>query len=119
MTHIVSCHCRRVRFEVDADLGDVVECNCSTCGRSGFLHWRVPGKAVRPVTEGQGLSTYVWRAAAEGQHFCPVCGVHMLRPGYADGAVSVNARCIEGIDVFTLKVGRFDGRTEMLPGPRD
>jgi hypothetical protein len=29
----------------------------------------------------------------------------------------INARCVEGIDVFTLKIARYDGRTLMPPGP--
>jgi len=39
-----------------------------------------------------------------------------MRTGYRD-RISVNARCIEGIDVFTLEVERYDGRTLMPPGP--
>jgi len=31
--------------------------------------------------------------------------------------VSVNARCLEGVDVFELKTERFDGRNLMPPGP--
>jgi hypothetical protein len=36
----------------------------------------------------------------------------MMRTGYkTDG--SLNARCIEGVDVFELKSRRYDGRREM------
>ncbi len=113
----MSCHCGAVRLEVDAELGEVLECNCSTCRRAGYLSWYVPGKAVRLLTEKRRLSTYVWRFAHEGLHFCPTCGSAVLRTGWADGTVSVNARCIEGVDVFTLNVKRYDGRKEMPPGP--
>ena len=41
MAYIVSCHCGRLRLEVDAALGEVFECNCSICTRTGFLHWYV------------------------------------------------------------------------------
>jgi hypothetical protein len=40
----------------------------------------------------------------------------MLRKGYAGDRVSVNARCIEGVDVFELQVRRVDGRKNMPPG---
>ena len=113
----LSCHCGGVRLEVDADLADLVECNCSTCGRSGFLHWKVPAEGVRLLTEKRRLSTYVWREITSGHHFCPVCGTAMLRTGYPGDRVSLNARCLEGVDVFRLDIRRYDGRNDMPPGP--
>lgn len=114
--YALSCHCGSIRLEVDAELGAVTECNCSTCRRSGFLHWKVASDAVRLMTERGRLSTYVWRDIAAGHHFCPTCGIAIARTGYPGGIISVNARCIEGIDVFTLEVRRYDGRNEMPPG---
>jgi hypothetical protein len=115
--YALSCHCGAVRLQVDAELADLVECNCSTCRRSGFIHWKVPAKLVRLVTQKTGLSTYVWREINEGHHFCPTCGTAVLRTGYSDDRVSLNARCLEGVDVFELEVERHDGRTHMPPGP--
>jgi hypothetical protein len=114
--YAVSCHCGAVKLSVDAELTGLEECNCSTCGRSGFLHWQVPAEAVRLVTQKRALTTYLWRDAGGGSQFCPTCGTHLMRSGYRD-RISVNARCVEGIDVFTLKVARYDGRTLMPPGP--
>lgn len=116
--HLVSCHCGHVRIEVTAELAGLGECNCSTCGRHGFIHWKVPASAVRLLTESRLLSTYCWRDATGGHVFCPTCGTGLMRTGYPGDRVSINARCIEGIDVFALKVSRFDGRNEMPPGPR-
>ena len=111
----LSCHCGAFRLEVVADLAGLVECNCSTCGRSGFIHWKVPVEAVRLVTQRSQLSTYLWRDADAGHHFCPGCGTAMLRTGYRD-RISVNARCLEGVDIFELEVTRYDGRDLMPPG---
>lgn len=33
MTHRGSCHCGKVRFTVEGDLEQVIECNCSHCVR--------------------------------------------------------------------------------------
>jgi len=114
--YALSCHCGAIKLAVDAELADLEECNCSTCARSGFLHWKVPVEAVRLLTQKRNLSTYLWRDADGGTQFCPTCGTAMMRTGYRD-RITVNARCIEGIDIFTLKVARYDGRNEMPPGP--
>ena len=111
------CHCGAIRLEVDADLAGLHECNCSICGRSGFIHWKVPAEVVRLATPDASLSTYVWRDPNGGQGFCPTCGTPVLRTGYGD-RVSVNARCLDGVDVFDLDVDRYDGRTLMPPGPQ-
>lgn len=114
--YALSCHCGAIRLEVDAELTGLFECNCSTCRRWGYIHWRVPAKAVRLVEESRNLSTYVWRFVHEGHHFCPTCGTPMLRTWSSD-TVNINARCIEEVDVFELEVKRYDGRNRMPPGP--
>lgn len=112
----LSCHCGAIRMEVDAALEGLEECNCSTCARSGFIHWKVPFEALRLLTEKRALSTYLWRDAWGGHQFCPTCGTALMRNGYK-GSISVNARCLEGVDVFALEVKRYDGRHLMPPGP--
>ncbi|WDZ77247.1 GFA family protein [Ensifer adhaerens] len=113
----LSCHCGDICFEVDEDLTGLVDCNCSTCRRSGFLHWKVDAANVKLLTEKRRLSSYIWRGLNEGHQFCPTCGTPVLRSGYPDNKISVNARCIENIDVFTLEIERYDGRNDMFPGP--
>jgi hypothetical protein len=64
-----------------------------------------------------GLSTYHWQDADGGLHFCPTCGTTMMRTGYRDGHIALNARCLEGADIFAFEVARYDGRNLMPPGP--
>lgn len=40
-TYPGSCHCGRIRFEVDADLDHVRSCDCSICTKRGALVHRV------------------------------------------------------------------------------
>jgi hypothetical protein len=63
----------------------MVECNCSTCRRHGFLHWKVPAKAVSLKTEQVPLSTYGWQDLAGAHHFRPTCGTPILRTGFQRG----------------------------------
>ncbi|MEX2352922.1 MAG: GFA family protein, partial [Gammaproteobacteria bacterium] len=37
-----SCHCGKVRFELEGDLTEVMACNCSICVRKASLQWFVP-----------------------------------------------------------------------------
>jgi hypothetical protein len=107
----VSCHCGNVRLLVTAPLDEVVECNCSICTRSGFLHWYVPPEAVQLEATGRSLSTYAWRTVTGGQHFCPTCGIAVIRTSTQyPPPVSINARCIEGVEVATLPIRQFDSR---------
>ena len=111
MAYRVSCHCGHVRLEVDGELAEVTACNCSICARTGFLHWYVPPEAVRLVSQGITMNTYWWRSATGGQHFCPVCGIAVVRTSTQyPPPVSINARCIEDVDLATLTITQFDGR---------
>jgi len=44
------CHCRAVRFEVDATQPiEALDCNCSVCSMTGFLHLIVPASRFSPA----------------------------------------------------------------------
>ncbi|MBX2799223.1 MAG: GFA family protein [Myxococcales bacterium] len=113
----LSCHCGAITLQVDSDLEGLVQCNCSTCRRFGAIHWYVEADTVTLGEERRGMATYVWRGVNEGHHFCGTCGTSILRTGYPDGVVALNACCIEGVDIFALEPKRWDGRTKMMPGP--
>jgi hypothetical protein len=42
MNYKGSCHCGQIAFEVEGELAQVADCNCSICSRMGALHWFVP-----------------------------------------------------------------------------
>lgn len=67
-THAGGCHCGRVRFEVDApatlDVLDVLECNCSICRMTGFLHLIVPASRFRLLTGDDALVEYRFNTGA-------------------------------------------------------
>lgn len=113
MLHRGSCHCGRIAFELDADVGDVIECNCSLCRRRGWLLGFFPRDALR-VTTGEGdWTTYHFNKHHIDHHFCPTCGVAPFSDGVdpRSGAkiAAVNVRCLDGIDIGALSVKPFDG----------
>jgi len=114
MIHNGSCHCGRIAFTVDGDLGQVTECNCSHCSRKGYLLWFVPRERLQLGTPESNLATYTFNHHVIKHHFCPTCGCAPF--GFGTGpsgapTAAVNVRCLEGIELSTLKRVPFDGRS--------
>ncbi|MBI3782989.1 MAG: GFA family protein [Deltaproteobacteria bacterium] len=111
MTYRGSCHCGRVRIEVEGEVAGVVECNCSMCTRKGYLHWIVPRSAFRLLTPESELSTYTFNTGVAKHHFCGTCGISPFYIPRSDpDKVDVNVRCLQGVDLSHLEVASFDGQ---------
>ena len=105
------CHCGAVRFEVRGEPAGVEICNCSICTMKAYVHWYVPHDAFTLVAGEEALSTYRFGTRAARHHFCSVCGVAPFYVARSDpDKIDVNLRCVEGIDLESLDVARFDGR---------
>ena len=109
-TYRGSCHCGAVAFEVDGELDHVVLCNCSYCSRAGYLHWNVEPKRLRLLTPPSAYHTYQFGTRTSKSHFCTTCGISPFRVPRSDPhLLDVNVRCLEGVDVASLRVQPFDG----------
>ncbi len=106
------CHCGAVRFE--AALPPTVEaqtCNCSICGKTGFVHIIVPESRFRMTRGVERLAEYTFGSRIARHLFCAECGVKSFyRPRSNPDGWSVNARCLDDIDDIGLEVSAFDGR---------
>ena len=108
--HLGGCHCGRVRYRVTADVTQVSECNCSICTKKGFLHLIVPASAFELLSGQSELATYQFNTGIAKHHFCRHCGIHSFYVPRSDpDKIDVNARCLEGIDLASVEVVRFDG----------
>jgi hypothetical protein len=107
-----SCHCGRIAFEVEGAIDQVMDCNCSLCQRRGGLLWFVSRDAMRVVTPASSLWTYTFNKHVLKHHFCANCGIAPFSEGEKKGQAmaAINVRCLEGVDLSTLKVVKFDGR---------
>ena len=107
------CHCGRIAFEVGGELDSVNECNCSFCSRIGALRWFVPRKQVRFITPETDLSTYQFGTKRLKHYFCPECGCAPIASNSRNGVETliVNARCLDDVDVSTLKIRAVNGRS--------
>jgi hypothetical protein len=106
------CHCGRVRFRVEADLAQISECNCSICTKKGVLHLTVPPERFQLLQGEDALSSYQFNTNTARHMFCRYCGIHSFGvPRLHPDRISVNARCLDGIEPGQLRPGRhFDGR---------
>ena len=110
-TYEGGCHCGKVRFRVTADLDRVSECDCSMCAKKGYLHVIVTLEQFELLSGENDLATYEFNTRVAKHHFCLHCGIHSFYVPRSDpDKIDVNVRCLDGVDVDTLHVTRFDGR---------
>lgn len=110
-----SCHCGRITFEAKGDLNQVFDCNCSICQRKAALMWMIPKSQFRLLTPAADMGTYTFNKHQIKHHFCPTCGIHPfgagIPPSGKEEMIVVNARCLEDIDLSTLDIQHYDGRS--------
>lgn len=112
--HTGGCQCGKVRYEVEADITEVMACNCSRCGRLGSLLTFVPTSSFT-LLKGEGAMTeYQFNRHNIHHLFCSACGIQSFARGKRpDGAemIAINARCVDDIDLDKLTVKKIDGRS--------
>lgn len=109
-THRGGCHCRRIRFEIDAPaVVDALDCNCSICRMTGFLHLIVPAARFRLLDGEDALTEYRFNTGTARHLFCGHCGVKAfyVPRSHPDG-FSVNVRCLDAGTVERVRITPFD-----------
>jgi len=106
------CHCGRVRFRVALGVAATAQaCNCSMCGKIGFIHLIVPESRFQISAGKEVLSRYRFNTEVAEHMFCPTCGVKSFyRPRSNPDGWSVNARCLDDPEALDITVEPFDGR---------
>ena len=86
-----------------------LDCNCSVCSMTGFLHIMVPHDEFVLERGAATLTSYRFGTGAAEHLFCSVCGVKSFyQPRSHPEAWSVNAHCLD--EPVDLAIERFDGR---------
>ena len=105
------CHCGAVRFtaKMPDPPVEALDCNCSICSMTGFLHVMVQHEDFELVTGRDSLVSYRFGTGAAKHLFCSNCGVKSFyQPRSHPDAWSVNAHCLD--EPVELEIERFDGR---------
>ncbi len=105
------CHCGAVRFS--AELPDppvpALDCNCSVCTMTGYLHVFVPHGDFKLLSGADILSSYRFGTGAAEHLFCSRCGIKSFyQPRTHPDAWSINAHCLDAPPTLAVEV--FDGR---------
>ncbi len=113
-TYRGGCHCGKVRYEITADVAEVVSCNCSICMKSGSLLTFIPATQFELKSGEEDLIDYQFNKHAIHHMVCPDCGIKSFaRATDSNGvpSVAVNVRCLDDIDLKALTIIEFDGRS--------
>ena len=106
------CHCGAVRFTVFApDEIEALECNCSICRLTSYLHLIVPKERFRLQSGEDRLNTYCFNTGTAQHLFCKICGIKSFYvPRSHPGRYSVNVRCLDEGSYRSLRLLPFDGK---------
>lgn len=111
MSFEVTCHCKKVKVVISAELPtEGMECNCSICKRRGSVLAFYPS-ALATVTGEDAMTPYTFNKHSITHKFCKECGILPFARADQKGQpfIAVNLRCVEAIDLKTLKMNFVDG----------
>jgi len=110
-----SCQCGIVKFEAMLDLGTVISCNCSRCGRLGSLLAFTPKDQFKLISGEGKTAEYKFNKHVIAHRFCPTCGIQTFafakNPKDGVDMVAVNARVLDGVNPDSLNVKKIDGKS--------
>jgi Uncharacterized conserved protein len=112
VTHLGSCHCKQIKFEV---LGEknikVLDCTCSICSILNYKHYIVDKSQFKLLKGKKYLSTYTFNTNVAKHLFCKNCGIKSFYiPRSHPDSVSVNLNCIHSKTINKVKIIKFDGK---------
>ncbi|KAE9373063.1 hypothetical protein N431DRAFT_373259 [Stipitochalara longipes BDJ] len=104
-----NCHCGAFRFSIKIpEITTVIECNCSICFKKGYK-WLYPSNGNFTVEKGEGsLQDYEFGSREMVHKFCPTCGTGIMRQRHNRTDIAVNARALQDVDLWSMKVCKYD-----------
>ena len=109
MKYNLQCHCGAVQLEVETDLSNIKQCNCSICKRKNAKMNLIPKDAIRIIKGENNLTVYQFNTMKAEHFFCKTCGVYTHHNRRTDpNGVGINIGCIDEIDPFQYEAGFVD-----------
>lgn len=106
------CHCGAVRFEAEVpEKPALLDCNCSICSKTGYLHLIVPKEDFFLLRGNEALSSYRFGTGQAEHLFCKTCCIKSFyRPRSHPDGISVNFRCLDPGHGLHPEIEIFDGK---------
>ena len=97
-----SCHCKKVRFQIETNnvFKDLYRCNCSLCRKKSIIMKPISQEFFSLIKGKEYLGLYKWNKYIAEHYFCKECGVytHHKRRRYPD-QIAVNFACLNDLDI--------------------
>lgn len=109
-----ACHCEAIVYEVSADIGTVISCNCSICSKKGHLLAFTGVDQFKLLKGEDALMEYRFHKKKIAHLFCKHCGIGTFGRGTTpDGKsmVAINVRCLDNVDISALTIKSVDGKS--------
>jgi hypothetical protein len=108
--YVGSCHCGRVRFEVETDFPELTMCDCSICRRRNALMVAVHESKLRLVTGNDSLTEYRFHTGTARHYFCQTCGIYPFhRKRSLPDHYGVNVHCLQDFSPVGIPVRQATG----------
>lgn len=106
------CHCGAVRFVVRfPNPPELLDCNCSICAKTGFLHLIAAAKDFNLERGNDALADYRFNSGTARHLFCKHCGIKSfyVPRSHPDG-YSINWRALDGVETIAPIIIPYDGK---------
>ena len=113
MKYILKCHCGEVELEVDTNLENIKQCNCSICKRKNAKMNLIPKDSIKIVKGKNHLTSYKFNTMKAEHYFCKTCGIYTHHNRRSDpNGVGINIGCIDAIDTFEYESDLIDMKSK-------
>lgn len=108
--HHGSCHCGAVRFNFNADVRELIRCDCSLCSKRNAVMGKIEERLFQ-ITEGQSaLSLYQWNTGRAQHYFFSKCGIYVFhRMSTLPTSFGVNAYCLDDFEPSSVPISKSSG----------
>ena len=113
MKYTGGCHCGKVRYEVEAEIKEALDCNCSICAKRGALLAFAIRENFKLLSSESSLTDYQFNRKVIHHLFCSSCGILSFAQAKApDGKdmTAINVRCLDNFDLTKIKINHWNGK---------
>lgn len=110
-TYHGSCHCGKVKFEIQGELDALVQCNCSICTKKNASMKLVPEVDFKLLEGEDEVTLYQFNKKLAKHYFCKICGIYTFhRPRTKPDFYGINASCLDGVDLSEIPIKQANGK---------